>query len=63
MDPSLEAILAEMAESIAMLTFERSNNARRMSNVEERLRGMRSLAAKIAQIDRRLAKLERLVEN
>ena len=63
MDRSLAAILEEMALSIAALTQERSLNARRMNEVEERLRRFRSLAIKIAQVDRRVAKLERMVKN
>lgn len=53
MDPGLEAILAQIAESIALLTLERARSRR----------DLRSLAAKLTQIDRRLAKLEKMVRN
>lgn len=53
MDLSLEAILEEMARSIATLTFEHTRSIKRLRN----------LASKLAQIDRRLVRLERMVKN
>lgn len=53
MNPILEAILLELFASLAQLTDERIRSAE----------NVRRLAAKSAQVDRRLVLLERMVRN
>lgn len=60
MDPNLEAILVQILASLTELTDERIQRGARIRVVEK---GLDAVAAKAAQIDRRLAALERMVEN
>ena len=60
MDPSLEAILEVIFASLTELTDERVQRAARVKALEK---GLKAVATKATQIDRRLAALERMVEN
>lgn len=60
MDANLDAILVKIFASLKELTDERTQRGARLKAVES---GLRATAVKLAQMDRRLAALERMVKN